>query len=159
MRNISTGPENGERGQWGILQRAKTTSTHADLHTLVLDQSGNMILGSTTIHSYSDKRRKENIRDLDSVLSKVLDLRPVKFSWKERWKNETRSNDVMGFIAQEVKSLFPETVMEADFEEEIPGDELYLSYVELIPVLTKAIQEQQEKIESLEARISSLESS
>ena len=57
----------------------------------------------------------------------------------------------MGFIAQEVKDIFPELV--AQNKEGVLG----IRYTELIPVLVQALKEQDEKIKSLEERIAKLE--
>jgi len=76
-------------------------------------------------------------------------------------KYKIKANDLeqVGFIAQEVKEIIPEvadlTIVEHTDEEN--GEQYSLSYGHLTAVLTKAIQEQQELIESLTARISTLE--
>ena len=109
----------------------------------------------TAINSLSDERVKENIRDLDDGLSKVMQLQPRKFDWKEG-KGKNITND-RGFIAQEFEQVFPDLVSE--WKDEAPeGEEPYKSVsADLIPTLVKAIQEQQTLIESLTARIAALE--
>ena len=109
----------------------------------------------TTINSLSDERVKENIRDLDDGLSKVMQLQPRKFDWKEG-KGKNITND-RGFIAQEFEQVFPDLVSE--WKDEAPeGEEPYKSVsADLIPTLVKAIQEQQTLIESLTTRIAALE--
>jgi hypothetical protein len=92
----------------------------------------------------SDQRMKNNIRDLRYGLDAVLALRPVSYSWK----SDTKSKKI-GLIAQEVKQIIPEVVV---------GDEqLGMNYGELVPVLIKAIQEQQKTIEALEEKIKNSE--
>ena len=59
----------------------------------------------------------------------------------------------MGLIAQEVQSVIKELVHTADDENKT----LSVSYTELIPVLIKAIQEQQVIIESQKLTISAQE--
>ena len=59
---------------------------------------------------------------------------------------------MIGFIAQEMESIVPEAV-------DVPktaADHYGMKYNELIPVLTKAIQEQQAQIEQLTAANASL---
>ena len=131
----------------------------------LLDGSGNTIFpGSVKATSFptgSDVRIKKNITNSKYGLSAVLQLRPVEYNLK--------SNDLkqVGFIAQEVKKLIPEVVSgnEGDIEK---GEILAISYGNLVPVLTKAIQEesaQKDKeiaalkalLKSLEARLKSLE--
>ena len=63
----------------------------------------------------------------------------------------------LGFIAQEVRDVVPEVVVDHGWQETPrswqlswePLDRLGVSYSELIPVLVKAIQEQQEQIQML----------
>jgi N-methylhydantoinase B/oxoprolinase/acetone carboxylase alpha subunit len=58
----------------------------------------------------------------------------------------------VGFIAQEVQKLVPEVVTgkEGDLNK---GEILGITYSNLVPVLTKAIQEQQKQIEDQNAKI------
>ena len=64
-------------------------------------------------------------------------------------------DEQIGFIAQEVESLIPEVV---DTGETPDGEEQKgMSYGHLTAVLTKAIQEQQELIETLQAKVEALE--
>ena len=62
------------------------------------------------------------------------------FDWKEGHGNCTKDN--LGFIAQDVETLLPELVTEWSHTE---GVEAYktLKMGDIIPVLVKAIQEQQ----------------
>jgi hypothetical protein len=109
----------------------------------------------TSITSLSDQRLKENIRDLDDGLSKVMQLQPRKFDWKEG-KGKNTAND-RGFIAQEFEQVFPDLV--GEWKDEAPeGEEPYKAVsADLIPTLVKAIQEQNELINDLRARVAQLE--
>ena len=71
----------------------------------------------------------------------------------------------MGFVAQEVQQVLPEIVVDHEWKE-IPDsaekiwektDKLGMKYAEIIPVLVKAMQEQQTQIEELKAKIEKLE--
>jgi hypothetical protein len=84
----------------------------------------------------SDIRLKNNIRPLRYGLKQILELNPVSFTWKENPEQQK-----IGLIAQEVKKIIPEVVSE--------GENLGLNYAELVSVLIKAIQEQQEIINKL----------
>ena len=57
----------------------------------------------------------------------------------------------MRFIAQEMQKIFPEIVVEDK------NGVLGIRYTELIPVLVKAFQEQQQVIDDLKARVEALE--
>jgi hypothetical protein len=136
---------------------------------------GTIFAQNTTVQSISDARLKENIADATEGLDVITALRPVRYDWKPGYGND-RVNQ-LGFIAQEVEVVFPEAVSvwemveptgdtdedgkpiteKVDYKTVGPGA--------LIPVLVKAIQEQQARIESLEtsnaelmARIDTLES-
>ena len=117
--------------------------------------NGTVYAVNTTISGISDVRYKENIRDLDDGLSKVMQLQPRKFDWKEG-KGKDIAND-RGFIAQEFEEVFPDLVSE--WKDPAPeGEEPYKAVSQdLIPTLVKAIQEQQATIEALTQRIETLE--
>ena len=125
----------------------------------------NVFAGNGTIQT-SDARMKKNITPIKYGLSTVMKLRPVSYEWKNP-KDE--SGTQIGFIAQEVEHVFPEAVVHSQISQQqidnaksagkpIPAitDPYGMRYAELIPLLTKAIQEQQEKIEQLEKEIKSL---
>jgi hypothetical protein len=117
--------------------------------------NGTINATNTTISGISDVRYKENIRDLDDGLAKVMQLQPRKFDWKEG-KGKDIAND-RGFIAQEFEEVFPDLI--GEWKDPAPeGEEPYKSVSQdLIPTLVKAIQEQQTLIESLTDRIAALE--
>ena len=64
----------------------------------------------------------------------------------------------LGFSAQKTKKILPETVF--DTRENVFGEDepskLGMEYVQIIPVLVKAIQEQQVMIEELKAEIAAI---
>lgn len=109
----------------------------------------------------SDRRDKENIEPISYGLTEVMLLNPVSFSWK----NDPEEKPKLGLIAQELQTVVPEVVKSMDFkvdeetEEQIPVelDRLGVYYSDLIPVLIKGMQEQQEIIDSQNARIEALE--
>jgi hypothetical protein len=117
--------------------------------------SGQIYATSTTIASLSDERLKENIQDLDTGLDAIMALRPRKYDWKAESGNTGKN--VRGFIAQEVEAIFPDLIDEWKRE---PKNEEAISYKSLrqdfIPILVKAIQEQQAQIQELKAEIDEL---
>ena len=90
-------------------------------------------------------------------------MEPVSYKWR------TGNQDLLlGFIAQDMEEVLPEVVQHEvlsesqrnAYEEEgrEPGEDMYsMNYSELIPVLVKAIQEQQVEIEKLKAKINSID--
>ena len=105
-----------------------------------------VIQGAVGFTTGSDSRIKKNIVNSTYGLATVLKLRPVEYN--------LTSNDLkqVGFIAQEVQKLVPEVVTgkEGDLSK---GEILGITYSNLVPVLTKAIQEQQKQIEDQNAKI------
>ena len=102
-----------------------------------------------TLSASSDRRLKENIVKTPYGLAEVLKLNPVNYRFISNGLNQ------IGFIAQEVQPLLPEVVTgtEGDIEK---GETLGITYSSLIPVLTKAIQEQQQQLEAQQKQIQSL---
>lgn len=96
--------------------------------------------GTTAWLQLSDARLKKDIVEEAYGLAEILKLRPVSYKLKE-------GNDgtQLGLIAQEVRAIVPEVVH---------GDErvgmLSVGYSSLVPVLIKAIQEQNDHIARLE---------
>jgi hypothetical protein len=130
-------------------------STASNNYKFWVNANGQIAAISTSIQSLSDQRFKENIRDLDDGLSKVMQLKPRKFDWKEGKGSDIK--DARGFIAQEFEEVFPDLI--GEWKDPAPeGEEPYKSVSQdLIPTLVKAIQEQQTLIESLTDRIAALE--
>jgi len=130
-------------------------STGASAFRFYVSYSGVISATSTTISGISDQRLKENIRDLDDGLEKVMALQPRKFDWKEGKGADIKN--ARGFIAQEFETVFPDMIEEW-LDPAPEGEEPYKAVnANLIPTLVKAIQEQQALITSLTARITALE--
>ncbi len=107
----------------------------------------------------SDSRVKTNVNTINGGLEKVMAIRPVSYDLHTGrtlkdgvvtfTKNDKTINTI-GFIAQELEKVVPEAVIAP----QDPSNEFYtVSYSIVIPVLTKAIQEQQAEIEQLKAAL------
>jgi hypothetical protein len=109
----------------------------------------------------SDRREKRDIQDLKYGLREILNLHPVRF----RWKATPEQGEKLGLIAQDLLKVIPEVVKTHEFvsideegtlqKKEL--DRLGVYYSDLIPVLIKAVQEQQEIIQKQQTKIESLE--
>ena len=86
---------------------------------------------------------KENIEDCEPMLEKLKQVRIVDFDWKDNAGPEGRQR---GVIAQEIEPIFPELIHQ-------PKEYKEFKKTEMTPILVKAIQEQQEQIESLQQQI------
>jgi len=152
----------GSTGNNGRIQSQAAGGTSFDTYegfsntggfTFAVSGAGQIYAVSTTISAISDERLKENIRDLDDGLQTVMALKPRKYDWKEGKGADTKN--ARGFIAQEFETVFPDLIDE--WREPAPeGQEPYKSVrQDLIPVLVKAIQEQQALITDMAAKLKS----
>jgi hypothetical protein len=132
-----------------------TYSTGAGAYRFYVGLSGKIYCTNTTITAISDQRLKENIQDLDVGLNAIMALKPRKFDWKEGKGKDIKGD--RGFIAQEFEQVFPDLIDE--WKDPAPeGEEPYKAVrPDLIPILVKAIQEQQATITALTTRIAALE--
>ena len=129
-------------------------STGADAFRFYVGYGGTISATSTSITGLSDVSLKENIRDLETGLSEVLNLKPRRFDWKA--ETEISEKNVAGFIAQEVEEVLPELVYEYKYSAEETKKSLKMG--DILPTLVKAIQEQQAMIASQSEIITQLTS-
>jgi hypothetical protein len=109
---------------------------------LCVGTDGIIVRGAT-----SDGRLKTCISPITYGLSDVLQLNPVSFNWCENLRQSKGEEKQLGFIAQEVEPIIPESVgMSAE-------GEYSLSLEKIIPVLTKAIQELKEEIDKIKLKL------
>lgn len=117
----------------------------------------------------SDEKIKKNITALTSseTSQKISLLRPIKFNLKQREIVSADSSVVKnyydpdseffkkpkyGFVAQELREVLPDLVYEGD------DGLLAVDYVGLIPIMVVTIQEQQKRINDLEAMVKKINS-
>jgi hypothetical protein len=148
--------------------RISSTVTH-------IGTTSGTVIGDQT----SDIRVKDNVNNISYGLAEVLQLEPIVFKYKDN-PEKTR----LGFSAQHTENIIPEVVYNTnDFVEDPTGEDIELQkeekdkdgkvtqekiikkgcldkramrYAELVPVLVKAIQEQQAQIDDLKAEIEKL---
>jgi hypothetical protein len=132
---------------------------------------------ATTYNTSSDYRLKENIDYDFAAIDRVKNLKPCRFNFIA-----DAETTVDGFIAHEVQEIVPEAitgekdgikqeeyvinpavlddsgnvVTEAETETREVPEYQGIDQSKLVPLLTKAIQEQQAQIESLQAQINDL---
>ena len=111
--------------------------------------------GAATFASFSDSRLKNNIVDLPSQLANIMALRPVEYDYIE---SEGGGHQI-GFVAQEVKEIYPDLVGER-------ADGMYTlsdmnkndaRLIKCIQEMKTLIDTQAETINALTARIVALE--
>ena len=104
---------------------------------------------ATNITYASDYRLKKNIESITNVLDDVISLNPVSYLTLEQQLTDKKS---YGFIAQELKEVFPNIVNEPKNNEDFYS----INYTSIIPLLVKSIQELTTKIENMQEEINNL---
>jgi hypothetical protein len=116
-------------------------------HDFYVDNSKRFSVTNSGGANTSDRRLKRDILPLNKYgLQQVMQLNPVTYIFKD----DSANTPQVGFIAQEVQQIIPEVVTGKEGDLSI-GESLGIVYGNLVPVLTKAIQEQQAEIEALKA--------
>ena len=130
----------------------------------------NTVFAANGITNTSDAREKEKIAPISYGLKELLLLQPKSYSWKN--KQIDNGSTHLGFIAQDLKEIVPEVVVDKEWKnldengnkEWVATERLGVNYAEIIPVLVKAIQEQQviieaqgEQLKALQAKIDIME--
>ena len=110
--------------------------------------------GGTSYNNTSDYRLKQNIVSLTDATSRLKNLLPKRFQWKE---DPTYTVD--GFLAHEAVTVVPESVTGEKDAVDSDGKPIYqvIDQSKLIPLLTAALQEAVAKIETLETKVAALE--
>ena len=121
-----------------------------------LQCNGTGVWGAGAYVNGSDERIKEDIAPIQSGLDVVQKLNPVTYKYKETWSKDQSTQT--GFIAQELLTALEGEVYIDGVVQQGGQEEYYsVAYQNIIPILTKAIQEQQQIINDLKARIETLE--
>ena len=126
-----------------------------------------LYIGNAAIQVSSDERLKTNIVDTSiSALDKINQVRVVDFNWNDpsdtSYNNRNARGLWTGVIAQEIVDVFPFAVNAPRNEEDLSIDNdsesiWQVDHPHLVPTLIKALQEADDKIDALTARIEALE--
>ena len=108
---------------------------------------------STAYNTTSDYRLKENVDYTFNALDRVAQLKPARFNFIA-----DADTTVDGFLAHEVQDIVPEAITGERDAVDSEGNPEYqgIDQSKLVPLLTKAIQEQQAQIEALQSEINLL---
>jgi hypothetical protein len=137
---------------------------------------GNLAYTGSLIGPASDLRLKEGLVTADGALAKLLELEVVRFTYRttpEAAALHLPEGSRIGFVAQQVAEVLPELVVDVvhppvvDRKQpgtvgaaEPPLDQplVYkgIETIEMIPLLVKALQEQQAEIDALREQIAPL---
>lgn len=125
----------------------------------------------TNTVNVSDANLKKNITPLNYGLKDLMMLKPVTYNWKDNKIGKTTipenlEEKKLGFLAQDLLKVLPEVVKTHDWkitDESRPQEYSYeqnsvlgVMYSDIIPVVVKAVQEQQAQIEELKKTVAEL---
>ncbi len=126
--------------------------------------NGNSIYTGTLTQT-SDARLKTNITTSAYGLSTILKLQPKQYEYLDNTPYHFSKGLHQGFLAQEVEEVLPELVSDVAMPNSFDpllisesGTTSYktVNYIEMIPVLTQAIQELNAKVDAQAAEIAQL---
>jgi hypothetical protein len=100
----------------------------------------------------SDQRLKSDVRPISAAVASLMQLNPVSYTKRLSLLPNSESVKENGFIAQELQKVMPNLVSEGNTADKL----LSVNYTALIPVLTKAVQEQQQVIVNQQKQIDEL---
>ena len=134
--------------------------THSGAGLQVKNTSGNAfaICYAAAFNQQSSKYSKENINDMSiEEAKKILELNPVSFDYKEKFGGAKNN---FGLIAEEVNKIIPYcvTIPKKYNKEECEKGNIDINnlpsidYSKLVPYLIKMVQNQEERITSLESK-------
>ena len=122
-----------------------------------------LFVNSDEIFFSSDERLKTNIKTMTNAKEKIMALRSVTYtrinkstsevpdivkSYRSDNHNYKVIENESGFLAQEVLNIIPEAVAYDSVR-----DNYYINYISIIPYLVETIQDQNERIISLENKL------
>jgi hypothetical protein len=125
-----------------------TTGTGALLVTGGVGIGGALNVGGDVVaFASSDKRLKDNIKNIENPIQKVQKLNGVTWDWNSNADELQQSLPNVGVIAQEVEEVLPQLVHDRD------NGYKGVDYAKLTGLLIEAIKEQQKQIDELKSKL------
>lgn len=122
-----------------------------------LTTGGGLSTTTGSLGTISDIRMKKDVTDATTKLDELMQLRVVNYVLLD----DPEKRKMLGFVAQEIEQVFPALVEEFDVRDqetkELVMKQKSVKTTVLIPMLVKAIQEQQTMIEELKTKVAALE--
>lgn len=149
---------------FGVFGQTGTASSYAGYFV------GNVY--SSGVYSGSDRKLKQNITDLGNAMGVISKLQPKVYDYRQDGNYKLMNLPVgkhYGLIAQDVEEILPGLVKKTEFNTAKAQphaaandageiiDFKAVNYTELIPIMIKAMQEQQEQITAHLGKIEKLE--
>ena len=106
-----------------------------------------------SIGACSDARYKKDIETIDNASEILMKLRGIKYNWRQDDYPDIKFDDAthLGFVAQEVRELLPEVVIEDD------NGYLSVDYSRLTPVLVEALKDMRREKDVQDEKVNRLE--
>ena len=109
---------------------------------------------NVTAYYASDARLKENVKNIENPVEKVMQLNGVAYDWSENYVKAhggedgffVRKHDI-GLIAQEVQAVLPEIVVSRE------DGYLALKYDRVVALLVEVVKNQEVRIKELESKL------
>lgn len=120
--------------------------SHSSITRFYVNGDGDCFNLTGVYGTISDKKVKKNIVDSSSVLDKVKKIGIKNYDLVTDVENNSSR---CGFIAQDLQKIFPELVTSSKLNEDDIEETMAVSSSLLIPILIKAIQELEQKINKL----------
>ncbi|MEP0006697.1 MAG: tail fiber domain-containing protein [Balneola sp.] len=138
--------------EWGSISLKKTNiSGQTSQETILLDGGSGNIEISGTLNQSSDERLKKDIRTLDNVLEKTMEMRGVSYTWKTDVSNE---DPQIGVIAQEVEKIYPEFVRtDENGMKSVNYAQMTAVLIEAVKALNLELQELKNDNATLQAKV------
>ena len=126
-----------------------------DTTNLTIAADGDVTNTNNSYGAISDAKLKENVTDASPKLDKLNQVRVVNYNLKSN-----PDKKLLGVVAQELEQVFPAMVNESP-DLDADGNDLgtttkSVKYSVFVPMLIKAMQEQQEQINELKAEVAAL---
>jgi hypothetical protein len=147
---------------WAVYGSAPTTNTN-----LAGNFSGNVNIAGT-LTTPSDERLKENINPLENATDKIMQISVNTYNFKKEYSNlNLPQQKQYGFLAQNLEKVFPELVRKI-VDKSKGENNLFeykaVNYLGMIPILTRALQEEhaqrlqtEQELNDLKQRLQNIE--
>lgn len=141
---------------WTLTGSAQYTSGYIGYYSTLYAIDAQYVYGANL--TSSDEKLKKNIKSVQGALPIIKKLRPVTFDYNKDYsktdneqlkaKMQKDDKDRLGFIAQEVQQILPQSVKVRESD-----STLCILMTDFIPLLVKGLQEQTAQIDSLKTVI------
>jgi len=127
----------------GVHQGESIGGIYYDPCGTVFASNGNGVVYQGFFYQGSDKKLKKHITDTKRGIDDIMSMKVKDYRWKGNSRTSTKS---VGLIAQDLQETHPELVTTLN-------DTLNVNYTGIVPMLIKAIQDQQEQINDLKKQL------